>query len=136
MAREEFLRTSVRLRIDQGVVLLRHGGVPSVACPLMDLSEGGCRCIAPMPALDAQTAGTWRQVLQVKRHLNIEISCPPHLVHFMIQAEVRRADPMADGGVELGLQFLNLAAQQKGSLQRPCSRSRPTRSAGPSRPQT
>ncbi|MCW8129478.1 MAG: PilZ domain-containing protein [Planctomycetota bacterium] len=112
MSKDDQLRTSVRLKIEKGIVLLRSSGVPSVACALQDLSEGGCRCIAPVNTLDTQTSEAWIKILGPGRSLSIEISCPPFLQHFPIDAEVRVITPSADGGIDLGLRFRNLDADQ------------------------
>lgn len=106
------LRTSVRLRIDKGLVLLRYGGVPSVACTLIDISEGGCRCLAPIGRLDDETQATWKRILGVGRPLSIEVSCPPHLTHFPIDVEVRLMKELEGGGVDLGMRFRNLDPEQ------------------------
>lgn len=105
-------RTSVRLRIDKGLVLLRYGGVPSVACTLIDISEGGCRCLAPIGRLDDETQATWKRILGVGRPLSIEVSCPPHLTHFPIDVEVRMMKELEGGGVDLGMRFRNLDPEQ------------------------
>ncbi|MBE7463450.1 MAG: PilZ domain-containing protein [Planctomycetes bacterium] len=118
MSKEERLRTNVRLRVGDGIVLLRYGGVPSVACNLLDMSEGGCRCLAPLHALDAAVADAWKRVLGPQRPLNIELTCPPHLRNVPLEVEIRRLDPTAGGGMELGLQFRNVSREQRELLQK------------------
>jgi len=112
MGNEDKLRTSVRLKIEKGLVLLRSSGVPSVACNLLDLSEGGCRCLAPLNTLDEQTSEAWIKLLGPGRTLNIEVTCPPYLQHFPIDAEVRVLAPGPDGGIDLGLRFRGLEQEQ------------------------
>src|SRR6185436_10998621 len=89
------------------------GGVPSVACTLVDLSEGGCRCTAPLSSLDPQSSEAWQKILAPNRPLNVEISSPPHLTHFPIDAEIRSLTPLSSGGLDLGLRFRNLEPNQR-----------------------
>ncbi|MBI3831521.1 MAG: PilZ domain-containing protein [Planctomycetes bacterium] len=112
MSKDDRLRTSVRLKIEKGIVLLRSGGVPSVACTLLDMSEGGCRCVAPIGSLDAQTSETWLKILGPGRALSIEISCPPYLEHFPLDAEIRTLLPDTEDSIDLGLRFKNVDPHQ------------------------
>src|SRR5262245_34333079 len=107
MRNPEKLRAGVRLRIEQGLVLLRYGGVPSVACTLLDLSDGGCKCLAPLGALEPQSAASWRRIIMPTRPIALELSCPPHLTQFFCDAEVRGVEEL-EGGLELGMRFHNL----------------------------
>jgi hypothetical protein len=117
MSKEEKLRHSVRLKTDKGMVLLRYGGVPSLACQLQNISEGGCRCVAPLGSLDANTANSWRRILQPTRPVSVEITAPPHLNYFPVDAEVRGLAPASDGHLELGLRFRNMVPNQQAVIQ-------------------
>lgn len=113
MINSERLRTSVRLRIQKGQVLLRYSGVPTVVATLLDLSEGGCRCLLPLDSVDQEDARAWRRVLEEDRVLNIELHFPPFVNDFPLEAEVRVVEPVPGNKVELGLKFLNLHAEQQ-----------------------
>lgn len=117
MPSEEYKRATTRLRIEKGIVLLRYGGVPSVACTLNDLSEGGCRCVVPMATLDEQTAQAWEKILAPSRTLNVEISSPPHLNHFPVDADVAHLSVVQGGGLEIGFKFLRVTDDQVKLLQ-------------------
>jgi len=113
MDKGENLRTSVRLRVEKGIVILHSDGVPAIACNLLNMSEGGCRCIANTEHFDDQTAEAWIKILGPGRVLSTEISCPPHLTHFPVEAEIRSVAPEGDGALDVGLRFLNLAQDQR-----------------------
>jgi hypothetical protein len=113
MRNSDRLRTSVRLRIQKGQVFLRYSGVPTVVCVLLDLSEGGCRCLLPLSALNPNDARAWQRVIEEDRVLNIELHFPPFVNDFPLEAEVRVVEPVPDRKVEVGLKFLNLQADQK-----------------------
>jgi hypothetical protein len=116
MRKNEKLRTSIRLRIQKGQVLLRYAGVPAVACTLLDLSEGGCRCAGQFGSLEHQVAEAWERVLEAGRPVQIELTFPPYLNRFPMEAEVRTASPIQGGSVEVGLKFRNVASGTAATL--------------------
>jgi hypothetical protein len=103
----------VRLRVEKGVVFLRSRGVPSVACPLMDLSENGCRCIVPLNKLDEITAERWRSQFEVDRQMSIDISAPPFLPGLHLDVEVKHVAKVDGGQIEAGLQFRNVESDER-----------------------
>jgi len=113
MDKGKHLRTSVRLRVEKGLVILHSAGVSAIACNLLDMSEGGCRCIANTEHFDEQTAEAWIKLLGPGRVLSTEISCPPHLTHFPIEAEIRSIAPEGEGAFDVGLRFLQLTQDQR-----------------------
>ena len=116
MRNSDRLRTSVRLRIQKGQVFLRYSGAPTVVCVLLDLSEGGCRCLLPLTALSAEDAEIWQRIIEEDRVLNIELHFPPLVNDFPLEAEVRVVEPLPDRKVEVGLKFLNLQPEHKKEL--------------------
>ncbi len=113
MRNSERFRTSVRLRIQKGQVLLRYSGTPTVVCTLLDLSQGGCRCLLPLSALGREDVEAWRRIIEPDRVLNIEIHFPPYLNDFPLEAELRTVEPIPGGKMEVGLKFLNLDGEQQ-----------------------
>ncbi len=111
-------RTSTRLRIQQGNVVLRYGQLPSVACALSDLSEGGCRCIALLGTLAAEAKEEWKTLMVQDQTLSIEVNVPPHLKNFEIQADIRHVQAAQNGPIQFGLRFLNLDERQIEFLQK------------------
>lgn len=113
MRNSDRFRTSVRLRIQKGQVFLRYSGAPTIVCMLLDLSQGGCRCLVPLSALNREDVDAWRRIVEPERVLNIEIHFPPFLNDFPVEAELRTVEPIPGGKMEIGLKFLNLNAEQQ-----------------------
>jgi hypothetical protein len=109
-------RTTSRHNIDRGLAMLSYPGLPVLACTILDLSEGGIGCLAPLNAFDAATQAKWRQTLSAGQVLNSEISAPPHLIHFELKVEVRHARPSGRIALELGLRFPELDSTQQSKL--------------------
>lgn len=112
MRNSDRFRTSVRLRIQKGQVFFRYSGVPTIVSTLLDLSQGGCRCLVSMSALNREDTDAWQRVVEPDRVLNIEIHFPPFLNDFPVEAELRTVEPIPGGKLEVGLKFLNLNAEQ------------------------
>ena len=106
-------RQDIRLRLGKGVVFLRSRGIPSAACSLVELSEGGCRCLAPIRNLDEETAHRWKNNTAPGKQLSIDISAPPHLPGIHLDVEIRHSNLIDSGELELGLSFLNVESDER-----------------------
>jgi hypothetical protein len=103
----------VRLRIEKGVVFLRSRGLPSVACPLLDLSENGCRCLVPLDKLEPAVAERWRSKLEMGHQMSVDVSAPPYLPGLHLDIEIKHVAPVEGGLAELGLEFRNVESDER-----------------------
>jgi hypothetical protein len=106
-------RQDIRLRLGKGVVFLRSRGIPPVACSLIELSENGCRCIAPIKNLDQETADRWKTHTVIGKQMSIDISAPPHLPGIHLDVEIRHSSLIESGELELGISFLNVESDER-----------------------
>src|SRR4051812_23723442 len=109
-------RQDIRLRLDtvtKGMVFLRSRAVPSAACTLIELSESGCRCLAPIGTLDETSAARLKSNTEPGRQLAIDISAPPHLPGMHLDAEIKHSVSDGNGKLELGLEFLNVESYER-----------------------
>ncbi len=114
---ESSQRTSTRLRIQGGNVVIRCGPLSPVIGSLADLSEGGCQCVVLLGALESEVAEAWRPLFVKDQVLSLEINTPPYLQRFELQADVRHVQVGREGAVQFGLRFLDLRDDQKQALQ-------------------
>lgn len=105
------------LKLDHGLVVIRYGGVPSIAATLADLAAERCRAVVPLGILDEQTAEAWRRILAKERPVGLEISVPPHLDHFSLDAKIQEVAAAGGGGVEVELFFHKLLPDERQTLE-------------------
>ena len=106
-------RKAVRLRIQQGTVVLRAPGLEDAEGALEDISEGGLKCRLPFTLLPPPVVKAWKACLEVGGELTVEVTFRPILERVVLPAQVRRSLPAALGTQEVGLAFHHLNEEQR-----------------------
>jgi len=101
-------RRAIRLHFHKGMTVLHAGELPSLGCPVEDLSTGGCRCLVPLRAAGAELAGSWRAYLKPARPVQMDLTVPPHLIGLRLEGEITHVRDVGDLAVDIGIHFIKL----------------------------
>jgi hypothetical protein len=111
------MRKSVRVKIKNGDLRIHHPVMPPLICRLVDLSEGGARCLMRTHGLDQFAATAWKQLLGSGKHLQVELLAPG-MDPCQIVSDVRHLKLHNESEIEFGFRFHHPDDAQREMIQR------------------
>lgn len=108
----------VLLHAKKGTVLLRRNRLPPIDCPLVELTNGGCRCQLNWNRIEPSAVGPWRMKLAWGTNVEVGLTAPPYVFSMTMAARVVFVEKFEGKREEITLNFMNMKPEQAELIER------------------